>query len=426
MTQLDNGGKRVRRWGAALTGLGFVFAGVPAYAQQGIHSAVTSGQRATAQHVAARGVPLSELAPNAPDQYTVRRGDTLWAISGKFLKAPWHWPQLWGMNLQQIRNPNLIYPGQELFLERVNGRALLRVGRAINDGGEGPTVRVSPRNRVEALAANPIPTLQMSVIGPFLAEPLVVDDNTFAHAPRIVALGDDARALIAQGDRAYARGPDGAPLLKTATGPTEFRIFRSATPLKDPITGEILGYEGQYVGQARLVKGESESTEPVQDAAAPPAAGEASFQPPAGPPKYLPIPATIDIVSSKEEIRAGDHLLPEPPPSYIHFVPHAPAEPVDARVVSIYGNAVRFAGSNQVVAINKGERDGIEDGQVLEVLSTGRKMVDKTDAQHEMMQLPDERNGLAMVFKVFDRVSYVLVMQATHPIQVNDRMVNPR
>ncbi len=425
MTQLDNGGKRVPRWGAALAGLGFVLAGVPAYAQQGIHAPVTSGQRATAQHVAARGVPLSELAPNAPDQYTVRRGDTLWAISGKFLKAPWHWPQLWGMNLQQIRNPNLIYPGQELFLERVNGRALLHVGRAINDGGEGPTVRVSPRNRVEALAANPIPTLRMSVIAPFLAEPLVVDENTFARAPRIVALGDDARALIAQGDRAYARGPDGAPLLKTAGGPTEFRIFRGATPLKDPVTGEILGYEGQYVGQARLVKGESESTEPVQEAAPPPAAGESSFQPPAGPPKYLPIPATIDIVSSKEEIRAGDHLLPEPPPSYIHFVPHAPAEPVDARVVSIYGNAVRFAGSNQVVSINKGERDGIESGHVLAILKNGETIIDRTGGGKETLKLPNERIGLLMVFRPFDRVSYALVLEISDTPKVGDLLVNP-
>jgi hypothetical protein len=425
MTQLDNGGKRAIQRIAALAGLGLVLGVASAQAQQGIHSPVTPGQRATAQQAATRGVPLAELTADAPDEYTVRRGDTLWAISGKFLKAPWHWPELWGMNLQEIRNPHLIYPGQELYLERVNGRARLRVGRAV-DGGEGPTVRVSPRNRVEALAARPIPTLHMSVIGPFLTEPLVVDQETFARAPRIVALSEDARVLIVQGDRAYARGPDGAPLLKTAGSPTEFRIFRSATPLKDPVTGEILGYEGQYVGRARLVSGERESTEPLEESSSPPAAGNFNDQAPVGPLKFLPIPATVDIVASKEEIRAGDHLLPEPPAQYTNFVPHAPAEAVDARVVSIYGNAVRFAGSNQVVAINKGARDGLESGDVLEVLTTGRRVVDKTDTQHELMQLPDERNGLAMVFKVFDRVSYVLVMEATGPIQVNDRLVNPR
>lgn len=402
--------------------------------QHGIHSPVTPVQRATAQQVAAKGVPLSALAPNAPDEYTVRRGDTLWGISGKFLRSPWRWPELWGMNLNDIRNPHLIYPGQQLWLERVGDRAFLRARRA-GDGEVGATVRVSPRNRVEMLDASPLPTLDTHLIEPFLAEPLVVDDDTFQRAPRIVALGEQDRVMVVSGDRAYARGPDDAPLLRTADSPRDFRVFRTATPLKDPVSGEILGYEGQYVGQAQLVRGESEAVEPEEAvhavAVRQPLAGEQLTEPEAvesapAEPTMLRVPATIDIVSSKEEMRAGDRLLPEPPRAYRNYVPRAPAQPVDARVVSVYGNAVRYAGGQQVIAINKGERDGMASGDVLALLSTGGRIIDRTEGRREAILLPDERNGLGMVFRTFDRVSYVLVMEVTKPVQVGDKLVDPR
>ncbi|HMN21801.1 MAG TPA: LysM domain-containing protein [Ottowia sp.] len=379
--------------------------------QHGIHSPVTPTQRATAQQVAAQGVPLSALAPDAPDEYTVRRGDTLWGISGKFLRSAWRWPELWGMNLNDIRNPHLIYPGQQLYLERVGDRAFLRARRTA-DGQVGGTVRVSPRNRVEMLDANPLPTLATHLIEPFLAEPLVFDDDTFQRAPRIVALSNQDRVLVVSGDRAYARGPDDAPLAKVADAPTDFRVFRAATPLKDPVSGEILGYEGQYVGQVQLVRGESQTAEPGPQ--------------PGSEPTVLHVPATIDVLSSKEEMRAGDRLLPEPPREYRNYVPHAPEQTVDARVVSVYGNAVRYAGGNQVVAINKGTRDGMASGDVLALLSTGPRILDKTEGRREALQLPDERNGLGMVFRTFDRVSYVLVMEVTAPVQVGDKLTNPR
>ena len=97
---------------------------------------VTPQQRGTAQRVAQDGVALSELAPGAPDSHTVRPGDTLWDISKIFLRSPWRWPELWGMNLDQIRNPHLIYPGQMLVLDTSNGRARLRMGRAVGTGTE--------------------------------------------------------------------------------------------------------------------------------------------------------------------------------------------------------------------------------------------------------------------------------------------------
>ena len=147
--------------------LAAALASLPAQAQQGVHSPVTAEQHATAQQVAEAGVPLSALAPDAPDGYTVRRGDTLWGISGRFLRSPWRWPELWGMNLRDIRNPHLIYPGQQLYLERVGGRAFLRARRAV-EGQPGDTVRVSPRNRAEVLGAGPLPTLQPHLIEPFL------------------------------------------------------------------------------------------------------------------------------------------------------------------------------------------------------------------------------------------------------------------
>ena len=384
-----------------------LLAGQPASAQP-----VTPTQRGVAQQVASQGVPLAALAPNAPEEYTVRKGDTLWRISGMFLKSPWRWPELWGMNLKDIRNPHLIYPGQHLYLERVGDRAFLRTGRA--DGQPGATIRVSPRNRVEMLGTGPLPTLEPHLIEPFLTEPLVVDDDTFQRAPRIVALANQSRVLVAKGDRAYVRGPVDAPLLAAPGLPTDCRVFRTATPLKDPITGEILGYEGQYVGQAALVRGESETEETVKAGF-----GGGTTQ------KVLPVPATIDVVSSKEEMKAGDRLLPEPPREYRSYVPHAPDLPVEARVVLVHGNSVRYAGQNQIVVINKGLRDGIEHGHVLSVLTTGPRLVDKTDKARSVIQLPDEHNGVAMVFRMFERVSYALVMESATPIQVGDKLVNP-
>lgn len=420
----------------ALTALATAVLAWPAAAQQAPKYPITPGQRATAQQVAQAGVPLSALAPNAPDEYTVRRGDTLWRISGLFLKSPWRWPELWGMNLQDIRNPHLIYPGQQLYLDKSGGRARLRTRRPV-DGQAGQTIRVSPRNRVEMLDSNPLPTLQPHLIEPFLAEPIVADHETFERAPRIVARTEE-RLFMSKGDRAYARGPEDAPLTLEPGQPTQYRVFRRAVPLKDPISGEILGYEGQYVGQVELVRGESQSFEEVDDQVYdPPRTPAAGMRNPGelseaeraeaekNEPKGTPVPATVDIVLTKEEMHVGDRLLPEPPREFRSYVPHAPELPVDARVVSVYGSAVRIVGQNQIVAINKGAEDGIETGQVLALLTNGQRVLDKTQGKREAIRLPDERNGLGMVFRVFDRVSYVLVMEISLPVQVGDKLVNP-
>ncbi len=368
---------------------------------------VTGAQRATAQQVASRGVPLSELSPTAPDTYVVKRGDTLWGISGMYLQRPWRWPELWGMNLQAIPNPHLIYPGQTLYLEKVDGYARLRTSRA---GDPADTVRLSPRTRSESLASSALPTLPPHLIEPFLVEPLVVDELTFSQAPRIVAT-TQARVLMASGDRAYAMGPEGSPLTITPEAPRQYRVFRSATPMKDPVTGEILGYEAQYVGLAELVR--SQSVESAPDGKG-------------GTTEEI-VPATVDLRSAKEEIRAGDRLLPAPERVLTSYTPREPQMPVDARVVSLYGSsALAFAAQNQVIAINKGTRDGMEAGYVLTVLTQGARITDKTGGERIALQLPSEANGTAMVFRTFDRVSYALLLRVQQGVRVGDRLVNPQ
>ncbi|MDB5849308.1 MAG: peptidoglycan-binding protein [Rhodoferax sp.] len=372
---------------------------------------VTPAQQATAAQVAQTGVAVADLAPNAPDNYTVKRGDTLWGISGLFLASPWRWPELWGMNLQDVRNPHLIFPGQQLFLDKSNGRARLRTAAVGNQQGDPQTIRVSPRTRYESLSDSALPTLQTNLIEPFLAEPIVVDEVTLQQAARIVAT-QEGRVLLSRGDRAYARGSLEAPLSSERGKPRDFRIFRTAVPLKDPGTGEILGYEAQYAGKATLVYGESvrESKDADKD-------GKKALE---------IVPATIDIVASKEETRVGDHLLPEPERELLNYVPRAPSKNIEGRIVSVYGAAVVNAAQNQIVVINRGTRDGIERGHVLTVLTDGGTIVDRTDAKKPTITLPDERNGLLMVFRPFEKVSYALIMEIKNGVRVGDRLTSPR
>jgi len=378
----------------------------PAWAQ---NFPITPNQRATANQVAQAGVPLSEIAANAPDSYLIKAGDTLWAISGLFLRSPWRWPELWGMNMSDIRNPHLIYPGQRLVLERKDGRAMLRMAGAEGAGAiPTETIRVSPRTRFEVLAGGPLPALKASTIEPFLAEPIIVDEQGLTNAPRIVA-AQEGRVLLSRGDRAYARGQNGSPMLDAPGRQQAFRVFRNATALRDPASGEILGYEAQYVGKALLARSET-SSEVTQTN---------------GVIRTEITPATIDIVSAKEEMRVGDRLLPEPPSALLSYTPRAPAAGVLGRVVSVYGSAVVNAAQNQVVAINLGQRDGIEPGHVMAILKDGERLVDKTDTTRPMMKLPDERNGLLMVFRTFDRVSYALVLDITSAVNVGDRLISP-
>ncbi len=379
------------------------FTCTPTFAQK---YPITDAQRSTAQQVAEKGIPVSELAPNAPDTYVVKRGDTLWDISRMYLKSPWRWPELWGMNLKALPNPHLIFPGQTLYLDKSDGYARLRT----QPTGGSDTVRLSPRTRTDSLASLALPTLKTHLIAPFLVEPLVADAATIEQAPRLVATTDQ-RVLMAAGDRVYARGNPDAPLSTKPGQPRSFRVFREAIPLKDPVTGEVLGYEARYLGNAELAR--SETTEEISD-------GKGNL-------KQEPVPATVDITSTKEEIRAGDRMLPEPPRTFKNYIPHEPQTSVNARVVSIYGSTpVAVAGQNQVIAINMGTAQGMEPGHVLTLLTQGDRVRDTTAEGKPTIKLPSEHNGLAMVFLTFERVSYALLLDVRTGVRVGDRLVNPQ
>ena len=349
---------------------------------------ITPEMRSTAQQVAQSGVPLSELAPNAPDQYTVKRGDTLWDISGLFLKRAWRWPELWGMNLEQIRNPHLIYPGQMLVLERNGDRARLRVA----GGAPGDTVKLSPSVRDAGPSGGPIASVPLKFIEGFLDDAVIVDGDQLARAPRIVAT-QEGRVLLGKGDTAYVRGD--------LNGVREWRVFQYPKELRDPDTNELLGYEGTYVATA-----DYEREGGTNDA------GEI-------------VPATFRITSTKLAAHIVNRRLPAQPKDYAPYVPRPPSSPISGRIVSVYGEALN-AGQNQIVALNKGARDGVERGHVLALWRAGQQARDlTTDGPPQALRLPDERHGLLFVFRVFDRTSYALILEVQDPVTRGDRFTEP-
>jgi hypothetical protein len=355
---------------------------------------VSPEQRRVAEQVASAGVPLSELAPDAPDRYTVKQGDTLWDISKLFLKSPWRWPELWGMNRAQILNPHLIYPGQLLMLVKSDGRASLQLGQAAGGSG-GDAIKLRPQMRISALDGNAIPVIPLALIQPFLTDAVVFDTDELARAPRIVAT-QEGRVIVAQGDTAYARGDFG--------GATDFRIFRTAKPLLDPTTREVLGFEAPYVGTADLTRPGETRTGPD------------------GKPEI--VPATLTVKQVREEVGIGDRLAPAPQRNLDRYVPHAPSGTMAGQIISIYGQGL-IAGQNQIVALNRGERDGMERGHVLALWRDGEAMLDKTQDKAEAIKLPDERHGVLFVFQVYQRVSYALVISVQEPVKAGDRFTQP-
>ena len=281
-------------------------------------------------------------------------------------------------------------------LAQTSGRLLPEVLAPVPTPDPTPTVRLSPRVRVQTLPDKRLTPLPNQVIEPFLTQSVILDEAELQAAARIVAT-PEGRVLLGTGDRTYAR----SSLPGTLTWPAQqdaplMRVMRSTRVLSDPLSGELLGHEAQYIGLARLSRRESTQ------------------------------PATLDIVSAQEEIRVGDRLLPLPARAFIEYRPHAPQQAVDARVVSIHGSAVVNAGQNQVVTVNRGWREQLEEGHVLAILSQGEKIIDKTDPQQPQLQLPDERNGLLMVFRTFEKIAYALVLNTTHRVRVGDHLVNPR
>ena len=354
---------------------------------------ITPEQRATAKRTAETGVALSEIKPDAPDVYTVKRRDTLWDISKMYLYSPWRWPELWGMNLEQVRNPHLIFPGQVLYLDKSNGRARLRMGQMA--GGPTGDGKMTPRVRARDIAFDGIASIPFNLIEPFLNEAVIFEGNQLVDAPRIVAT-QEGRVLLARGDTAYVRGDLGQE--------REYRIFREPRPLRDPTTKEILGFEATYVGASEYT---------VEGGTRTGADGKAEI-----------VPATFTVTSIRQEAGVGDRLSPVPAREYTNYAPHPPASPIAGQIVSIYGDALT-AGQNQIVALNKGANDGIERGHVLALYRDGKVVVDPTDKERTKIKLPDERHGILFVFRVFQRMSYALILNVKEPVSPGDRFTQP-
>ena len=330
-------------------------------------------------------VPKSPIAikPDAPDRYTVVKGDTLWGIAQRYTDSPWRWNELWEGNKDHIKNPHRIYPGDVIVLDR--SRAQL----ALEGGGSGGTVRMSPHVRAESMAGAAVPSIPPAIIEPFLARPLVVEPEGLARAPTIVAT-EESRVILEAGNRAFVKG------LGDSKEPTWF-VYRQGSPLVDPDTSTTLGYEAVYLGTARIIR-----------------AGE---------------PAIIQLTSVTQEVGVGDKLVPAGKAEVPTYAPHAPTSPVTGRIISTYGKNPRVGetGPQTIVSINRGKSQGLEVGHVLALYRPGASvaLAAQREGSGEKLTLPNERYGLAFVFRVFDRVSYALVMNVTRPVSPLDVVQNP-
>jgi LysM repeat protein len=348
---------------------------------------ITEGQRTTADQVAQAGVPLSALAPNAPDSYVVKRGDTLWDLSKMYLTSPWRWPELWGMNKDQIANPHLIYPGQELRLVREGGRARLEIAGGAGGGGEVRDGKLQPAIRDMGSDRAAIRSIPTNLIQPFLSQPLVLEPNALNAAPRVVAT-QEGRVWVGRGDSAYVRG-------LTNDGIKNYSVFRPLRPLYDPDDVNRLrpiAYEAVYVGTVNVTR-----------------PGEV---------------AKIQVQESKQEIGVGDRLMPIEAQTLQSYVPKLPASPIDGRVISIY-DGVRYAGGWQIITLNRGANEGLTVGDTLQLYRAGQTIEDKTASGRQFIKLPDEQIGLGFVFRVFPTISYALIQRGTEPVQVGDRASTP-
>lgn len=332
------------------------------------------------------------LRPDHPERYTVVKGDTLWDIAARFLKSPWHWARIWKIN-QAIANPHLIYPGDVIVLRYVDGQpelTLLRAQKlsvdetatvAVGSPG-GDVLKLQPRVHAEALE-RAIPTIPPGAIVPFLTQPLAVGERELERAG-YVTIGLDNRIALGDHSEFYARGVSDRDA-------EFFQIFRPGKPLKHPDTGELLGYEAIYLGDARRLE-----------------AGD---------------PTKLVVTAVKQEILPTDRLLVAPPRAALpYYYPRSPEKRVEGRVISAV-NAVSEVGPYTVVALSLGKREGLEEGHVLRVMrhvGTHKDPVTRGD-----YALPDEESGLVLVFRAFDKVSYGLVMSATRPIHIHDAVVTP-
>jgi LysM domain len=361
----------------------------------GLALSSASQAQTSSERTLATGTRLP-LAANAPDSYTVKAGDTLWGISQTFLSQPWYWPELWYLN-PQIQNPHLIFPGDVLSLVTIDGQPRLmvteRAGAERVTGGN--VVRLSPEIRSESLDA--ITTLPRNVIAAFLGRPSIMTKDEVKQAPYLLSVRDK-HIVGSAGDEVYARG------IRNAVEGTRYNIMHVDEELRDPDNHDLLGYRGVYVGTGPVI-----------------ATGD---------------PAKLTLNETVIEALPGDKLFAESYQMNSDFVPHAPGSTVEGTIFAV--NGVFVAGRYQVVAINRGNKAGLDIGSVLAIYQTGETIRDAySDGRSanpmntnrglfkEKVKLPDERTGTVMVFKTYERMSYALIMDATHPISIGDHVRNP-
>jgi hypothetical protein len=327
------------------------------------------------------------LAESAPDRYVVVKGDTLWDISARFLRDPWRWPDIWGLNKDQIKNPHWIYPGDVILLDFTGMSPRLRL-----QGVDGATdwrlvvTKLSPSIRKLDLAASAIPSIPVAAIAPFLTKPLVIGEREMAAAPILVA-GQENRVVLSAGDTAYAKGvvwDDG----------TEWNIYRPGRDLVDPDTRELLGREAVHLGELKVSQ-----------------FGEVS---------------RVAITKSVLEIAPGDRLVKIVPAPVLPYIPRAPSRQIKGKVIASPHSSVTEIGPQMVVVLNRGAREGLETGNVL-ALYRDLPMVRPAGATDpkERIKLPAERYGVVFVFRVFEKVSYALVMHTTRPVNLLDVVQTP-
>jgi len=317
---------------------------------------------------------IPEIRDNAPDRHIVVKGDTLWDISARFFKDPWKWSQIWGMNKDTIKDPHWIYPGNVIVLDRATGT--LRIGEEAND----TIIKLSPKARAQSSEHNAIPSIPVGDIAPFLSRVLVIEKNELSGAPTLVGTYEQ-RVILGKGDIAYVKG------LPEGNGPL-WQIYRPGKALLDPDSKELLGYEAFYLGEAEVEK--------------------------------LAGLSTIKITNSIQEINKGDRLAQATGEFANNYLPHAPESQLAARVISIYGGVLQ-AGQSAIVTLNKGRRDGLENGHVLALYRKGETVKENGEA----LTLPVVRYGLLFVFRTFDKAAYALVMQTRLPVELLDSAQTP-
>ena len=337
--------------------------------------------------------------PQYPDTYIVQKGDTLWDISAEFLRDPWHWPEIWFKN-PQIENPHLIYPGDVLAIIYINGQKRVQMvrrgadGAVLSTGGTGTgigttgmtIVKLSPRVRSQSIDAS-IPSIPIESIRHLLSRPQVIDQEQLGRAAYIIS-SVDSHLINSINDKLYVRKLD------TSSGSGRYQIFRPDKPIFDPATNELLGYQALYVGESKLLLG-----------------GD---------------PASLRVTNSVREILRNDRVLPLDNTDFERdFFPRPPAAYVRGEVVSLL-DAISQLGQYQTLAINLGARDGVETGNLLNIKRIGEVIPDTQEEDPTFrVKLPDERIGIAMIIRSFEKMSYALVMEADRPINLRDYVETP-